>query len=1557
MANQYLNKTGLSRLVYKIKTLIQDMSKEAYLVWGGKNVAGDVSPVDAAACDDTNANRLAFHPADCIDVEYSTDGGSTWLDYEATDVNKTTFVTTLNYFYIGKKSASKATINDKLRITLTAKDNRHYWHCQKLLMWISTSGANDCKVLVETRHINETSFSQYGEYNLLGWGGWNSIPFSAYFSANTNTGHVHKVRLTFSVGSVSGDYNSNLSIGKLRMIAPTCYLNANGELGLNGRIYSLSADKSVTFPNKVTATSFEGATATSTSSGLMSAADKKNLDELPTTKISSSATSKGVKVSLGGTVNSPTINIETTTNGVAANNSGVVSGAEVKNYVDNNAASKETFKAQTSSSNAVNGLVPAPSTANTQKYLRGDGTWQTPVSVINNLESTSTTGALSAAQGKKLNEKFGVGVYDLGAFYNYGYSETYPSNGCLIEIGEVASATMVTLQITGFAYYKRKPINSIFVFYDWKNNSKVLEITQYGGINLGYPVGNLMVYHYDGKVYAWIKQTSDFNTLSFKLYSNKNNLSPIVTNAAMHTNGVTLLTEIEPESPLSASTESSDGLMESTDKKNLNTIKKWYDNIVGVDEDEVINKWDEIVSFLSGIPEGDTLDGLIEAVKTQVGDLKDDIEDGTVIAQESKTLGHETIGSTTKPIYLTSGVAKPCTYTLGTSVPSDAKFTDNNTTYSFASGTNKFTVTPSGGTAQEVSVTPSITNNVTYSGTLTSGQVAVLDGTAGKIKASGYTIAKSVPSNAVFTDTTYSGMTAEEATSGSSATNRLISPKVLQDKIDSEISAIPVMTGATSTTTGVAGFVPAPASGQQKKYLRGDGLWSNDFLYKSAYNYSNGCLVKTDIGYREIAQCQFVIKGNSYYKTVGIFTFGQFYNYVEPNKESITYGAATMCGFDFGNIYVFHYNNVVYLWFSQPPITAGDDSYMTFEVYVSTQTSQANRVVEITHSQKPTSGATKEITITPVARLGTESVGDAIQPIYLLNGRPKECTYTVQKSVPSNAVFTDTHYTAKNVVSNSASSTANVAASNGDVHINLVENNTCRSGIKIVGSGATQVVSDEWGNITITSDDTNTTYVAMKGATASSAGTMGLVPAPSAQKYTSFLRGDGTWATPTDTTYSAATQSAAGLMSSDDKKKLDGIANSANAYSLPNATSTTLGGVKVGSNITVNSGTISLTKSNVTSALGYTPPTSDTNTTYNVVTSSVAGLAPKIGTAAAATIGTQSTEWVLTSTSGGTPTWRKLPENAFKDTNTTYDARKLVGDYTYDLGSFYSYTNGCLIEIGKSVGSTMVAIHVTGNGYGATKPINSMYQFYDYNTSSGITQGGAICLGASTGDMVVYRYNNKVYAWIKQQQQFQTLSFRLYTNKSELSPVVTNAAAHTSGISNKITISPSGIYAGVNTTTPDWSNSTDARKGIELLQTVGSAPTSGSAPSNYSVGLRVSGYYSFMLANDASNNAMRCYRDSTNGWETFITDKNIGTHKAGDSSKLGGVAAASYATKDDITNGNITAAKATNADSATAIGGKGLSDLVQGGGDIKFIKVVTSLPASPSNDTLYLIKQ
>ena len=139
-------------------------------------------------------------------------------------------------------------------------------------------------------------------------------------------------------------------------------------------------------------------------------------------------------------------------------------------------------------------------------------------------------------------------------------------------------------------------------------------------------------------------------------------------------------------------------------------------------------------------------------------------------------------------------------------------------------------------------------------------------------------------------------------------------------------------------------------------------------------------------------------------------------------------------------------------------------------------------------------------------------------------------------------------------------------------------------------------------------------------------------------KTITYTKGNGTTGTittqDTNTTYSAATQSAAGLMSAADKIKLDGIATNANnyTYTLPSATSSVLGGVKIGSNITVSSGTISLTKSNVTTALGYTPPT--TNTTYSTGTASTAGLTKLYTGTGTATDGTMTQAALKTALDG-----------------------------------------------------------------------------------------------------------------------------------------------------------------------------------------------------------------------------------------------------------------------------------------------------------------------------------
>jgi hypothetical protein len=71
----------------------------------------------------------------------------------------------------------------------------------------------------------------------------------------------------------------------------------------------------------------------------------------------------------------------------------------------------------------------------------------------------------------------------------------------------------------------------------------------------------------------------------------------------------------------------------------------------------------------------------------------------------------------------------------------------------------------------------------------------------------------------------------------------------------------------------------------------------------------------------------------------------------------------------------------------------------------------------------------------------------------------------------------------------------------------------------------------------------------------------------------------------TDTTYSNATTSVSGLMSAGDKTKLNGIESEANKYVLPTATSSALGGIKVGSNLSIDAnGVVSATDTKYSNA-------------------------------------------------------------------------------------------------------------------------------------------------------------------------------------------------------------------------------------------------------------------------------------------------------------------------------------------------------------------------------------
>lgn len=239
-----------------------------YVSWGGPNLSGNVSPTDAGCIDDFGHNKAAYWQG-AIDIEYTTDGGETWIDYGKSDNDKWALVTRGgSTVTIGKGIATVTNglltndtcANYKARITLHTRNSsgtaKFYSSIRKLLLNVSTNGASGTNVVIQTRTIgdynnNVDTWSNRGTYSVSGWSGWNSIPINgALGGGSTQTSQWADLRIILSITGVSTSA-SNANISDIRIIGVTNW--SVDSFAASGHMYTFDKDKNVTFPNKVTA--------------------------------------------------------------------------------------------------------------------------------------------------------------------------------------------------------------------------------------------------------------------------------------------------------------------------------------------------------------------------------------------------------------------------------------------------------------------------------------------------------------------------------------------------------------------------------------------------------------------------------------------------------------------------------------------------------------------------------------------------------------------------------------------------------------------------------------------------------------------------------------------------------------------------------------------------------------------------------------------------------------------------------------------------------------------------------------------------------------------------------------------------------------------------------------------------------------------------------------------------------------------------------------------------------------------------------------------------------
>lgn len=139
-------------------------------------------------------------------------------------------------------------------------------------------------------------------------------------------------------------------------------------------------------------------------------------------------------------------------------------------------------------------------------------------------------------------------------------------------------------------------------------------------------------------------------------------------------------------------------------------------------------------------------------------------------------------------------------------------------------------------------------------------------------------------------------------------------------------------------------------------------------------------------------------------------------------------------------------------------------------------------------------------------------------------------------------------------------------------------------------------------------------------------------------------------------------------------------------------------------------------------------------------------------------------------------------------------------DQRYLPKTVYDYRNGCLVRLRNSDSdATMITVRIFGNSYyGNSVPFDTVIQFYNYPPENKIFQATGVNNGYSFGDIKVFNYNNRIYLWFKQPQQYETFIVHAYHNGDPRNMVesISNAAMPTSGVTRTVTITPKqAIYS------------------------------------------------------------------------------------------------------------------------------------------------------------------